>query len=340
MKKIIVILLCALLLWGCSGPTAPAQKQYTATFLSLFDTVTTIVGRADSEEAFQAMVQPIREELDRYHKLFDIYNEYDGLSNLKTLNDKAAIAPVHVDGAILDLLTDCKAYYQATNGAFNPAMGGVLQLWHEAREDGLHDPANAYLPDLDALQAAAAHADPDAIVLDREKGTVFFSDPQLKLDVGAIAKGWAAERICQNAPEGLLISLGGNVIATGPKAPDGTPWAVGIQNPDGSSHYLHILSITGGSVVTSGSYQRVYAVEGKLYHHIIDPKTLYPSTLWASVTVIAEDSGLADVLSTALFLLPQAAGQALLDTYGAQAMWVDGDGSKHYSSGFQELIRD
>ncbi len=340
MKKLIVISLCLLLLSGCTQAQEPAPKQYTATFLSLFDTVTTIVGKAESEEAFQAKVQPIRDALDRYHQLFDIYKEYDGLNNLKTVNDQAGIAPVVVDAVIMELLRDCKDYYEATSGAFNPAMGAVLRLWHEARDDGFNDPQNAYLPDAAALTAAAEHMDPQDIVLDFENSTVFFSDPELKLDVGAIAKGWAVQRICENAPQGLLISVGGNVCATGPKTPEGDPWGVGIQNPDGSSNYLHILNITGGCVVTSGSYQRAYAVDGKVYHHIIDPDTLYPSTLWTSVSVVCADSDLADVLSTALFLLSQEEGQKLLDTFNAHALWVDTAGEKHYSPGFRDLIRN
>jgi len=108
---------------------------------------------------------------------------------------------------------------------------------------------------------------------------------------------------------------------------------------DGSDDYLHTLYVTGGCVVTSGDYQRTYAVDGKLYHHIIDPATLYPSTLWRSVSVVCPDSGAADALSTALFLLPQAEGQALLERYHAEAMWVDGEGRIFYSPDFQNLIR-
>ncbi len=334
-----VFLIPCLLLCGCTAQPAPAQKQYTATFLSLFDTVTTVVGTAESKEAFEAKVQPLREELDRYHKLFDIYNEYEDISNLKTLNDRAALAPVTVDREILELLRDCKHYYTATGGTVNPAMGSVLSLWHEARENGRNDPENASLPDGDALHQAAQHMNPDSILLDFENSTVFFTDPELKLDVGAIAKGWAVQRVCQKAPSGLLLSVGGNVCATGPKE-GALPWAVGIQNPDGSDSYLHILNIQTGCVVTSGSYQRAYTVDGRLYHHIIDPATLYPGIHWVSVTVVAEDSGLADVLSTALFLLDLQQGQALLEQFDAHAMWVDSNGEKHYSAGFQALIRN
>ena len=339
MKKIALLMLCFILLCGCRTDKT-SQKQYTATFLDLFDTVTTIVGKAESKEAFEESLKPVHEGLEYYHKLFDIYDEYDGITNLKTVNEKAAISPVVVDTAILDLLQDCKEYYTATNGKFNPAMGSILSLWHNAREESINDPENAYLPDMDRLLSAKEHINPDDIVLDRENSTVFFKDADLRLDVGGIAKGWAVERVSKTAPEGLLISVGGNVYATGPKDKSGTPWAVGIRNPDSDGDYLHILNIKAGSVVTSGSYIRAYAVNGRLYHHIIDPDTLYPAEKWTSVTVVGEDSGLADVLSTALFLLDREDGQKLLDRYKADAMWVDAKGNKYYSPDFKDLIRN
>ena len=341
MKRIICLLLVCLLLSGCAGQeTAPEQKQYTATFLTLFDTVTSIVGKAESEEQFRAAAQAVHDDLLEYHQLFDIYNSYEGTPNLKTVNDNAGIGPVTVDRKIIDLLLDCKSYYDLTGGKVNVAMGSVLYLWHVARNDGINDPVNAYLPDGDALAEAAEHTHWDSILIDEAASTVFISDPALRLDVGAIAKGWSVQRVCENAPEGLLISVGGNVCATGPKDAEGTPWVVGIQDPNGGDNYLHTLYVTRGSVVTSGDYQRNYAVDGQLYHHIIHPDTLYPSTFWRSVTILCEDSGLADALSTALFLLPQAEGLALVEQCGAEAMWVDAQGSVTYSSGFEASIRN
>lgn len=336
MKRLLCLLL-ALCLCGCAK--APEQKQYTATFLTLFDTVTSVVGRAASEEEFQAKAQVVKDTLERYHRLFDIYNEYEGMANLKTVNDQAGIAPVKVDGEIIALLKDCRTYYEATGGMVNVAMGSVLALWHEARNHGFNDPANAALPDAEALKEAALHTDFSGVILDEAASTVYLEDPDMRLDVGAVAKGWAAQRVSEIAPEGLLISVGGNVCATGPKDSQGTPWVVGVQDPKGGDAYLHTLYLTEGSIVTSGDYQRAYVVDGALYHHIIDPQTLYPGRLWRAVTVVCEDSGLADALSTALFLLPQAEGQALLETFGAQAMWVAADGSIAYSPGFEALIR-
>ena len=339
MKRAFCILLACILLTGCAGQKVQEKKQYTATFLTLFDTVTSIVGKADSQEEFQKTAQGIHDELLVYHQLFDIYNDYEGLNNLKTVNDHAGLEPVQVDPIIIDLLQDCKTYYALTDGRVNVAMGSVLYLWHEARNDGINDPVNAYLPQLERLQQAAAHRSMDDVIIDEAASTVYLSDPDMRLDVGAIAKGWSVQRVSEKTPSGLLISVGGNVCATGPKDEKGTPWVVGVQNPDGGENYLHTLYLTKGSVVTSGDYQRAYMVDGKIYHHIIDPDTLYPSEYWRSVTIVCEDSGLADALSTALFLLPLEAGNDLLKKSGAEAMWVDREGKIYYSEGFQSLIR-
>ncbi len=339
-RLVILILLLAVYLSGCNAPAAaPEQKQYNATFLTLFDTVTTIVGRAESETEFKGIVQEIHDDLLEYHQLFDIYNEYDSIVNLKSVNELAGIAPVTVDERIVRLLLDCKDFYEVTDGLVNVAMGSVLSLWHKARTDGRDDPANAYLPDKEALTEAAKHINFNSVIIDEKASTVYFSDPEIRLDVGAIAKGWAAEQVAKSAPSGLLISVGGNVCATGPKSEDGTPWVVGIQNPDGTASYLHTLYLTSGCIVTSGDYQRAYTVDGKQYHHIIDPNTLYPSEYWRSVSVVCDDSATADALSTALFLLPFDEGQLLLTKYHAEALLVDLDGKLHYSPGFKDFIR-
>ncbi len=338
MKKIcILILVLCLLLAGCARSGQTENKQYTATFLELFDTMTAVVGRTDSRGEFDQISQQVYDDLAHYHKLFDIYHDYEGINNLKTINDNAGIAPVTVDGAIIELLEACKEYYDLTGGKVNVAMGSVLKLWHEARENAGKDPENAKLPEESALKEAASHTSLDAVVIDRDASTVFITDGSVQLDVGAVAKGWATQKVAENAPKGLLISVGGNVCATGPKAEPDTPWVVGVQDPDGGEGYLYKVNITGGCVVTSGDYQRYFTVDGKIYHHIIDPQTLMPSTYWRSVTVVCADSGLADALSTALFLLPLEEGRALLAKTGAEAMWVNAQGEKYYSDNFKTI---
>ena len=149
-RCLLLLLVFSLLLTACGSSEAPEPEltKYNASFLTVFDTVTVITGYAESEEAFTNQAQQAHDRLLEYHQLFDIYNDYDGIANLKTVNDNAGIAPVKVDSRIIDLLKDCRSYYEATGGRVNVAMGSVLYLWHVARNDGLDDPANAALPDM------------------------------------------------------------------------------------------------------------------------------------------------------------------------------------------------
>lgn len=342
MKRILIaLILVAAVLTGCTPAvgTVDTQQQYTATFLDLFDTVTTIIGKAESESAFREIAQAIHDDLMGYHRLFDIYNDYDGINNMKTINDNAGICPVEADNAIIQLLSECKNYYDLTDGKVNVAMGSVLRLWHGARNSGVNDPQNAKLPDMDDLREAANHCDFDCVVIDQDKSTVYITDPALRLDVGAVAKGWATQKAAENAPSGMLISVGGNVCAAGPKLSDGTPWVIGIQDPDNADKNLHTVYLTKACVVTSGDYQRTYMVDGKRYHHIIDPDTLMPSTYWRSVSIVCSDSGLADVLSTALFLMDKDTGEQLAKSCGAEVFWVAADGTEYMTDGFANMLK-
>ena len=342
-KRLLALGLTLCLLSGCAAEAAAAgssgPKRYEASFLTLFDTVTTVVGYAESEEAFREMAQQFHDRLLEYHQLFDIYHDYDGVTNLKTVNDRAGGEPVQVDGRIIDLLLFCRELEQLTGGQVDVTMGSVLFLWHEARQAGVDDPENAALPDGEALTQAAEHTGFHLLEIDPDASAVRLTDPLARLDVGAVAKGYAVEQVCRETPAGLLVSVGGNVRATGPK-PSGEPWIVGVQSPDGGREdYLHTLYVPDLSVVSSGDYQRYYTVDGTRYHHIIDPNTLFPAQPWRAVTVVCADSGLADGLSTALFLLPYEEGADLARRCGAQAMWVARDGTQLYTDGFQALVR-
>lgn len=332
LKKMIPLVMAVLLLSGCGK-----QKQvYQTVFLDVFDTVTTLRGYEPDEEAFQKRAAQVQQSLTEYHRLFDIYNDYPG--GLKEVNDNAGIAPVKVHSAVMELLLDCRADYEKTGGRVNAAMGSVLSLWHQAREAGLNDPEHAALPDMDALREAAKHTSFDTVIIDQEAGTVYLSDPEQRLDVGAIAKGWAAQRVSQLLPEGYMLNVGGNVCTRGTK-PGGEKWNIAIQSPNAGEDNLCVVGLAGQSLVTSGDYQRSYTVEGKSYHHIIDPDTLMPSAYWRSVSILCDDSGLADCLSTALFLLPLEEGRILAEQCGAEVMWVDADMNITQTDGFAAALR-
>lgn len=349
MKKFFCVILAftvSLVCCSCSGSYNISKKErFSSSFLDLFDTASTVIAYDDSQKAFNDRFEQFHKRLEEYYRLYDIYNSYEGVVNLYTLNSKAKDGPVKVDGRIIDLLEYCKYVYDLSGGRTNICFGAVLSIWHDSRNKGIGNPDTAVLPDMKELKAAAEHTDIDSLVIDSEKSTVYFSDPALKLDVGAVAKGYAVREVCKWAKENLwssaAISIGGNVCTFGYKNDDGrTLWNIGIENPDLSEDdYLENVKITDLSVVTSGDYQRYYTVDGKKYCHIINTETLMPSEYMSSVSVICADGALGDALSTTLFNMPIEQGKKMVENMQeVEAVWVDKEYHKTFSSGFENYI--
>lgn len=270
---------------------------------------------------------------------------FDGMENLCTVNEltDGMHRTVKVDRRIIDMLLYAKQMYTLTDGMMNIAMGSVLSLWHNYRTVGRDNPDKAQLPPSELLRTASGHTDINNLLIDEVNSTVTLTDRQMKLDVGAVAKGYATECIAsyleKNGISGYVLNIGGNVRTVGAK-PDGEPWTVGVESADGNG-YLAYLSLSGQSVVTSGSYQRYYTVDGKHYHHIIHPDTLMPAEGYLSVSVVCNNSGLGDALSTALFCMPQNKGLELVESLdGVEAMWVDENGAQCFSSGWSLYTKD
>lgn len=348
MKKIFCVILSLVIPFvccSCSFMGNNKTSRYQSGFLDLFDTYSTVIAYDVSESAFDEHFEQFHDKLEEYDRLYSIYDSYDDIVNLYTLNQTAMKAPVKVDGRIIDLLEYCKYVYDLSRGKTNACFGSVLDLWHQSRSAAEDNPDSASLPDMGKLEQASHHTDFDSLVVDRENSTVYFRDPDLKLDVGAIAKGYAVREVTHWAKENLwssaAISIGGNISVFGFKNNDGkTPWNIGIENPDTeSSEYLVELKITDLSVVTSGDYQRYFTVDGKKYCHIINPDTLMPAEYCTSVSVICEDSALGDALSTTLFNMPIEEGVEMVENMGnVEAVWVDKDYNKTFSSGFEQYI--
>lgn len=345
LKKVISSLMIVIIAVSASGCSKNNKKtRYEAEFIGLFDTLTKIVGYSDSKEEFSKYSQLIYDSLQEYNNYYDIYNDYPGINNIKTINDNAGIKPVKVDKKIIDLLKLGKELYIKTNGRINIAMGSVLSIWHKYREDGIRDEESAALPPTEMLKEAAKHTDIDKVIIDETNSTVFLEDKEMSLDVGAIGKGYATEQVAQLAMENGftsgLLSVGGNVRAIGSK--EGKKWSLGIQNPDKESKDTSLLTveITDCSLVTSGDYERYYIVDGKEYNHIINPDTLYPGEYYHSVTILCKDSGLADALSTSVFVMPIEEGEMFINSLpDVEAMWVMKNGEIRYSKNFENYIK-
>ncbi len=330
----------SLALCGCKS----GKQKFTEYSFDYFDTVTTIVGYENTKDEFDKTVEIIEAELARYHKLYNIYTSYSGINNIVTIN--SANGATLVDKDIIGMLAFAKDMYDRTDGKVNVAMGSVLKIWHNHRESGINDPENATLPDMSSLKAAAEHTDIEDLVINAKDNTVRLLDSEMSLDVGAVAKGYAVEQTAKTLEaqgiDGYIINVGGNIRAVGKRA-DGEKWLVGIENPNTENTdepYIAYLEIENASVVTSGSYQRYYTVDGRRYHHIIDPATLMPGENFVSVSVVCKDSGLGDAFSTALFSMSFEKGLALVEnTEGLEAMWVLPTGEKKFSSGYKDYMK-
>ncbi len=347
-KSLLCVILCIALSFGSIISCAPIEKEpqtQAESYYDFFDTVSVIFSyKGDSAEDFSDNCKAVSSLLSEYHKLFDIYYEYEGISNLKTINKNAGKEPVKVDEKLMEFLIYCKEIYTITEGKTNVAMGSVLKLWHDEREIGIDKPENAKLPNADALLEASLHTDINALIIDEKAGTVLIYDSKVQLDVGAIGKGYAAEKaaelLMQRGVTSYVLNIGGNIRAIGEKQ-NGNGWITGITNPDKESDepFVCKVNIRDESLVTSGDYERFYTVDGKNYHHIINPETLMPASYFSSVSVFVSDSGLADALSTALFCMSYEDGLALAEKVGAEVIWVRKDGEVLMTRGI-EIVKN
>ena len=230
----VLILLALIGVIAYRHSTGKDLEKYEASFFDVFDTQTQIIGYASSKEQFSEQMSLIKDKFQYYNDLYDIYHDYEGMNNIKTINDNAGIQPVKVDEEIIELLKLGITMDEKTDGNMNIAMGSVLSIWHDYREAGSEDPDSAELPPMDELERAAEHTDIHDIVIDEEASTVYLTDPDMSLDVGSIGKGYAVQKVAEYAKNELgiqymLFSVGGNVCAIGGH-PDGSAWAVGVED--------------------------------------------------------------------------------------------------------------
>lgn len=345
MKKIFCLYFVLSLFLSSTGcASEPTYQKHQLEYFDLFDTVTIVIVYTHTDEEFEKYTDIIYDEMLRIHQLCDIYNSYDGINNLYTVNINAGVAPVQVDPTIIDLLSLARDAYDTSNGSVNAAMGSVLRIWHDFRQQGIENPELASLPTQEELEATGNHMDFYDVEINEDECTVFLKDAEMSLDVGALAKGFAVQCAIEKARAAGMssgfISAGGNVYVVGKPMDGRDAWVIGIQNPDTSDAENQIydtLQVTDIACVTSGDYQRYYEVDGVRYPHIIDPQTLYPVNRYKSVSVLLDNSGVADMLSTALFILPYEEGLALANKYDAQALWIFQNDSVRMTEGYQAL---
>jgi FAD:protein FMN transferase len=255
------------------------------------------------------------------------------------VNEAAGQQPVKVPQDILEVTRRALYYAELTGRAFDPTIGPIVKLWNIGLD-------GERVPEPREIQEALPLVDAQAVQVDDNASTIYLPRPGMLLDLGGIAKGYAADEVgrilARHGVKAAVIDLGGNVKVVGRK-PDGSKWRIGVQNPsDSRGAYIGIASLgEGATVVTSGIYERYFVdTDGRSYHHIFDTRTGYPveGDLF-SVTVISTSSMDADGLSTALFALGLQKGMALAESQeGVEAIFIDSANRIYLSSGVPGLF--
>ena len=331
----VALVLAALAFSACAkAPPPPARMEFalgTVCSVNLFE--------YGEHKLYSRIFQRLREIDQTMSARTGIVNIGD--SSLMEINQNAGIAPVKIGSGLLEVLEKAKYYAEISGGAFDPTVGPLVNAWGIGTE-------SERIPEPQEINRALSLINWQDLIIDREQGTAFLRQQGMELDLGAIAKGYAADeavRIAQEAQAGrAIIDLGGNIAAMGARgsANHESPWRVGIQNPLGErGEYLGVLSIINKSVVTSGVYERYFESGGKRYHHILSTRDGYPvDNGLLSVTIVADRSIDADGLSTAVFALGFRQGLALLETIpGAEGIFVFDDRGVYITHELRDLFR-
>ncbi len=324
-RRIWCLLLAALLLL-CAGCSAENDLPKLSEVGFYLDTVITMTAYTEDAQLLKAAM----EECGRYERLLS--RTVEG-SDVWRINH-AGGEPVTVSDDTAAILRCAAAISEKSAGAFDITIAPASTLWDFTS-------GKAALPDRDELAAAAALVDYSKL---RLEGNTVALPAGMMIDLGAIAKGYIADRVKEYlASRGVkhaILSFGGNIVAIGTK-PDGTDWKVGIQDIDkATGEYMLVVRNRGGSTVTSGIYERGFDLDGVRYHHLLNPRTGWPEqNELASVTILSESSMEGDALATAAFVLGPAKGMELIESLpGIEAVFIVRDRQVSFSSGAKDYV--
>lgn len=327
-ERLATIFAVLVFLAACA-PAARAEETRTDFVLGTVCTIRLVIG-GDAKTLDQAF-RRLREIEDRMSA------NKDG-TEIDAVNKAAGGKPVAVSPDSFHVISKAVDYARRTSGAFDPSIGPLVKLWNIGDNSGS-------VPPKDAIRKVLPLVDWRRIELDPAKYTVRLAQAGMRIDLGAIAKGYAADEVSrilgEHKVKAAVVDLGGNVLVYGKKK-DGSPWRVGVQNPESDrGAYIGLVSGSGMTVVTSGIYERYFMQDGVRYHHILDTKTGYPvDNGLVSVTIIAQSSTDADGLSTSVFALGLEKGMEFVTrTDGVEAVFIDKDNRVYMSPGAKKIFR-
>lgn len=297
----------------------------------MMDTIVTITTTGNNTDGLKAATN------DAFHLFQTIANQTDpytqqGPEDLYAVNQSAGQGPHKASPYLMDILSQVRPM---GNRDLDLTLGPVIQVWNAHKE-------TKTVPSEGEIAQALAKTGPEKYTVDTAANTVTLA-PGTQLDLGAVAKGYAVEQAADllsrdKRVKTALINAGGNIKVLGTKE-DGSPWKIGVQDSRNPQKIIGTLAVKDGTAIaTSGDYQRYYEVDGKRYHHILDPRTGWPAWHARSVTVVTRSAFWADYYSTLLFVLPEDQAMALVENNpNLEMLYVDLDGNTYLSSGLKDI---
>ncbi len=334
-KRLLLALFAAILLSGCEQ----TEKQYDHSifaFGTLFDVTLYSADRSQADEAFELL----QKDFDRYHQQWSPWTNGDLAQLNKKLSatipggNTASTVPAH----LLPIIKTSMALSERSNNFYNPAIGKLINLWqfHRSQEMDIRPPQDSLIQDLIKQNPQMSDLSFD------QENRLINSNPAVSLNFGAFAKGYAIAREIEQLKKlgihNAVINAGGDLSVIGQH--QDRAWNIGIRHPRDDKILASVEVKSDESVFTSGDYERLYFYQGRRYHHILDPRTGYPTQDAQSVTVIHPDAALADAAATALFVAGSKRWQAIAKKLGLKhVMLVDGNGDIHMTAAMQARIK-
>jgi thiamine biosynthesis lipoprotein len=323
-RPLIIGLIFLLLALGWFRSNSPDKEQIRRSRLMMGTIIEIVVSGRDTEQ-LEAAIEAAFAEMTRLDRLLSRHYQDSDVTRLSQSDEGGKVAPETAEVITLGL-----DVARRSNGAFDMTLGRLKALW------GI-DEENPRIPEQAAIDQAIEGTGPRAIELDGFN--LVKRSPQLMVDLGGIAKGYAVDRaigiLKKHAVTDAAVNAGGDMYLLG-QHPE-HPWRIGIQHPREQGGILTTVQVRDRAVVTSGDYERFFEQDGQRYHHIFNPQTGWPARGCQSATVITDSVALGDALATALFVLgPQQGLELLADYPGTEGLIVAADGSLHPSPGWAD----
>ncbi|MBI5073963.1 MAG: FAD:protein FMN transferase [Nitrospirae bacterium] len=326
-RAVIVLMLVTTAVSCSSGKDSVFKKTRP-----LMDTMVSITVVTDSKDRAEKAIENAFAEISRFGDLIDFYSEK---SELAGINRNAGLRSVKVSPETLDVIEKAVFAAERSGGAFDPTIGPIVKLW---------DFLNKKKPTGAAIAEALPLVNYKDILIDSPAATVFLKRKGMMIDLGGIAKGYAADLAVESLKKtGILsglVSIAGDIRTFGRK-PDKSPWTIGIKNPRQTGEKDEIIAkirLDDEAISTSGDYERYFISDDKRYHHLLDPKTGMPAFGCRSVSIVTDKAVNTDAFSTAVFILGPEKGMKLMREMGMDAMVIDGSGTIHITDAIKEKI--